>query len=160
MKQFSLLILSLFLVVSCAKQEPTEYEFVNLSEFNLDQNALQDGEPITIIYKGGGPTLEPFNDYFIQYLSYSKITGDTVSLLCNKNLLLDKKLVNRYKIIYLKEDFVTARMLNDTTKNKDISGINRVALPKQDGIERTMKYPAIIGYLGLEVDSGLPIVIN
>ena len=58
------------------------YEYWDLSQFHLDNNALIDGEYVTLLYASGGPDYK-MEDYYVHFIVVSDSTGDTVNILSN-----------------------------------------------------------------------------
>nr|WP_321230784.1 hypothetical protein [uncultured Psychroserpens sp.] len=76
MKKVNILLLSLVTLCSCSS-----YEEQHISEFNIDKNALSNGELVEIIYAPTSPDLNTNLEYYIKALVVSKKTNDTVNVL-------------------------------------------------------------------------------
>lgn len=57
------------------------YEYWDISKFNMDEDALEIGEEIKVLYTSRAPDSNKDKAYFIHYVVVSQQTGDTVNVL-------------------------------------------------------------------------------
>lgn len=71
------LFVSLLLCTACA----SKFDYVPLSEFRIDQNALKNHDTVEVIFASGGPDYNKERKYYYMYIAVSGSTGDTVRVL-------------------------------------------------------------------------------
>jgi len=76
MKKLNCILISFILICSCSS-----YEEKHISKFNIDLNALTDGELVEIIYFPSSPDENTNLEYYVKALVVSKKPNDTVNLL-------------------------------------------------------------------------------
>jgi len=156
MKTTTIYILTLFtlLLTSCGK-----YKYWELSKFNIDSTALQNGEEVKLYYSSRGPEISGELDYYYHLIVISQKTGDTVNVLTaldNELTMADKDKVFNFttpddifsKMIQMDPDDLADIKNVDDINNIEVKEINKVARdPEFDAIADN-KYPTIVGALG------------
>ncbi len=77
----TLLLLIPFMACSSLQAAPTNYEFWNLSKFNIETNALGNLEPIRLLYGSGGPEDSHFQEFYYHFLAVTQNSQDTFNIL-------------------------------------------------------------------------------
>lgn len=153
MKYF-LVALLMLLMTSCKK----EYEFWNLSKFNIDDTALNDGEEIKLLYTSNGPDENLEQKYYIHLVVVSQRSKDTVNILTTSKNFLDGKSGSK-TFNYYKENSlfskITQSVLNgenikhiDDLKNVDHKDITKVARDVKFDYIADNNFPTVIGMIG------------
>jgi hypothetical protein len=143
------LLLLAVLVVSCHHG----YEFRDISEFNLKPGALQDMEPVKLLYSSQAPGNNDNLGYYVQLIAISQKTGDTVNILTTWKTDLYRN--DGDTIYYFGPDIVMTRAIQMSDKeiqnnpgaieSHKLKDIRKVASdPKFDHIARNY-FPTVIG---------------
>lgn len=82
----SLLLFIPFMACLSMQASPGEYQFWNLSQFNIDTNALGELEPIRLLYGSDGPKDSHFQEYYYHYLAVTQNFQDTINILAPASL--------------------------------------------------------------------------
>lgn len=140
------------------------YRFWDISDFHMQQNALEDGAPIQIIYASRGPDYNDNKEYFYHFVVANKLTGDTINILTVANSYVDEssrnktyifasfdgELLRTYEAILQNPNSTAPIQKADTP---DYSHIKKVARdPKYDVIAKN-NHPTVIGSI-MEFISG------
>lgn len=144
-----------FLIIACGKR----YEFWDISKFRMDNTALEDNEPIKIIYTSRGPDFNNDLKYYIHLIAISQKTGDTVNILTTADNGFTMEEKDKVFNFFNQENLVTKLSQLDLEKLKDInhiSDINSTELKEINKVARDPKfdyladnkYPTIIGAIG------------
>ena len=156
MKPIYFYVLLAMLLTSCGG---TKYEFWDLSNFKMKDDALENNEEIKLLYSSRGPGNNEDIDYYIHLIVISQKTGDTVNVLTTANngfKTTDKDKVFNFfdknnaatKIMQLKS--------SDIKSIEDLKGLDEMKLKKIDKVARDPKfdnlanndYPTVIGSIG------------
>lgn len=154
MKTNLLFIISLMLICSCNRQ----YEYRDLSSYNVDTTSLKDGDTIKVIYCSGGPNNSDKSFYYHVIAVNIHMGQDTVNILVPDISSLSQ--TDNYKI-YISAQNSAFALLNSGKELKDIKNVNDV---KAIDIKRVVtntdfadwennSYPTVIGMLGEELAS-------
>ncbi len=147
-------IFSILLLTSCSK-----YKYWDLSKFNMNNKALEDGEEIKLLYSSRGPQSDMTQDYYIHLIVISQKTGDTVNVLTpvhNELSMEDKDTVfnffNENNAVF-KIGQMDSENLKDIKSADDIDKIkskklNKVARDPEFDYLADNTYPTIIGMIG------------
>ncbi|MHB1277656.1 MAG: hypothetical protein ACYC1Q_04595 [Bacteroidia bacterium] len=82
--QFSILVLAFcFIFAACKEERP----FFSVSQFTLQQGALEDGENVKLLYYSGHA--KDADDYFAQVIVLSEKSGDTFNILMPSSLHIE-----------------------------------------------------------------------
>ncbi|MES2617998.1 MAG: hypothetical protein V4613_08965 [Bacteroidota bacterium] len=137
----------------------SKYEYWDISQFNMQPNALEDGEEIKLIYTSQGPDYNRDLKYYIHLIAVSQKTGDTVNILVTgNNGLKDEdgdKIFNYFNadnpVVIMGEmdpDEIPKAGTIDSLKNMPRKIITKVARdPEFDDIAHN-HYPTVIGGIG------------
>lgn len=154
--KITICILALFtlLLTSCGK-----YKYWEVSKFNMDSTALEDGEEVKLYYASRGPDTNGEREYYYHLIVISQKTGDTVNVLTalnNELTMLDKETV----FSFLTQDNIVSKMIqmdpDDLANIKSTDDVNKIEVseiikvardPEFDAIANN-NYPTIIGALG------------
>ncbi|WP_107037905.1 hypothetical protein [Brumimicrobium mesophilum] len=141
----------------------TQYEYWNISKFNMDETALKNEEEVKIIYTSRGPDYNQDLKYYVHLIAISQESGDTVNILSTGVHGLTKK--DEHKVFnYFNENSLVSKLnqmnsdelnnIESFDKIKNIEPkieyqlINKVARdPKFDDIADN-NYPTVIGLIG------------
>lgn len=137
----------------------SNYEYWDISKFNIDNSALEDNEEIKLLYTSRGPDNNQDLEYYIHLIAVSQKTGDTVNILttADNGITMDDK----NKVFnFFNQDNVASKIIQmDMESIKDIKhvedldkmeskNINKVARdPKFDYVSDN-DYSTIIGSIG------------
>lgn len=154
MKPIYLLALLCLLLSSCQNT----YEFWNISKFNMDANALEDEEPIKVLYTSRAPDNNKDLEYYIHLVVVSQKTGDTVNLLTTANNGFTEEDIDKVFNYFGPENIVTKASQIDIEelKNMEPRRIDQMKLQKINKVVRDPKfdyiadndYPTVIGTVG------------
>ena len=160
MRNILLFISALVMFSSCNDKT---YKYWDISEFEITENALKNGEKIKILYASQGPDINEDKEYYYHYVIVSKKTGDTVNVLSTKNITLNKLTENKNRIRFVSlsgESMNFLRQLNekhlkDEQLKKSLENNNQIKSNINLNIEKVARdpefdNPAIIGYLGVK----------
>jgi hypothetical protein len=148
-------IISLVLVCSCNRQ----FEYRDLSSYNVDTTSLADGDTIKVIYCSGGPDDNSDKTYFYHVIGVNIHMGqDTVNILVPDISSLSQ--TDNYKI-YISAQNSAYALLNSGIELKDGMNVNNIkALDIKRVVSNTKfeawennNYPTVIGMLGQELAS-------
>jgi hypothetical protein len=156
MKSISIIIgLGTLMLTSCANK----HDFWNISEFKIDNNALEDNEEIKIIYSSGSFDYNKDLEYYIHLIAVSQKTRDTVNILTLANPLIT--IENKDEVFnFFNQDNALSKLIQiDIESIKDISNINEINNKPTKKIEKVVRdpkfdhiainqYPTIIGSIG------------
>lgn len=149
---FYFLTLGLILLSSCGNN----YSYWDISQFNIDNSALEDGEEIKLLYTSRGPDNNKDLEYYIHVIVMSQKSGDTVNLLT----MVDNgfRADDKYKTYnYLDQNNPVTKAMQirpesledvDAIRNVKPKEIHKVARdPKFDFIADN-SFPTVIGSIG------------
>ena len=157
-KTFRLILLAL-LFFSCE----TQYEYWNISKFNMDETALENEEEVKIIYTSRGPDYNQDLKYYVHLIAISQKSGDTVNILSTGVYGLTKD--DEHKVFnYFNENSLISKLsqmdqgklndikhvdkMNELEPQVEYKLINKVARdPKFDDIADN-DHPTVIGLIG------------
>ena len=155
-KSTYLIVLFLISLSSCG----SKYEYWDISQFNMDKNALSDTEEVKLLYCSRGPDNNPDDVYYYHMVAVSQKTGDTVNILTavdNGITMKDKNRIFSYfnennavsKFIQMDLDKMKEIKHVDDLKNIDSKQIAKVARdPEYDYIAKN-DFPTVIGVIGI-----------
>jgi hypothetical protein len=118
------------------------YDYADLSDFDIDYNALKNGDTVEVIAYSGGPD-EQQKKYYRHYIVVSKSTGDTVRVL--DVVQHDFKMLGNKTKVFLpanSEDPSDKMMFKVLT---DGATPEKVVYDKEYDAEVNAKYPTTIG---------------
>lgn len=158
MKHLSLAlpIVSLFIHSACNSGPRNLDEFmVDVSEFNIDKNALKDMEEVEILGSSGNITTEHEIDFYTLVVVRSIETGDTVNVLMTTFNLID---VQNRQTKFISNNGITGKLL-ETTPDPDANGKVNLKDLKAKTYKKVLydteyidvdvrKFPTITGILG------------
>jgi len=160
MKNKLLLILATtFALSSCG----SKYKFWETSRFNLDQNALAEGQEVKIIYYSGGPDVFETPDdqmgvvtvtdndgkvidkyqeleFYQQYVVFAVDTKDTFNILSEQNIGIcadDKDKV----FTYTQHAGISAQILQNLGENIDPEQLKNLNLTDNEQLEKVARDP-------------------
>lgn len=148
-RNLSLLALLLLLINSCSEDSKQE---VNISEFRIDQNALRNHEPVTIISSPGYIVSkeEDFSHYFC-LIGVSGTTGDTVNILAFPSYATVYESDNeRYFVSSASGEY--EMFLTRFQNKKEIPKPNVVKIRNDVALDFYKRYPSVIGLLATDYD--------
>ncbi|MFO8088077.1 MAG: hypothetical protein R6T91_09800 [Bacteroidales bacterium] len=163
----NLLFILILIIISACNDKTLEYW--DISEFNIAEDALKDGEKLKLLYTSQGDYVNDDKEHYYHYVVVSKETGDSVNILTNKSIQLDKLKKNSNNIIfvslagqaidfvrginseYIKDEQLSENLTNVDSIESEINlNINKVVRdPDFDDIAQN-DHPAIIGFLGIK----------
>jgi hypothetical protein len=149
-----LFIFSLLTLFGCG----SNYEYWDISHFNMDPNALSDKEEIAVLYTSRAPDYQNDLEHFIHFVVVSRRTGDTVNVLSISNNYLkkgDSKKVFHYfgpdnpmsKIDLMRNQGITVQNVNDIATDKLYAIKHVLRDPSFDFIANNT-HPTVIGTIG------------
>lgn len=161
MRQIAFLSLLLAIILmSCG----SNYEYWDISKFQIDNTALEDQEEIILLYSSRGPDGNKDLEYYIHMVAVSQETGDTVNILtvaANGITMSDKDRVFNFfnqenvashvttNIVQMDMENLTDINHIDDLKDVEPKKITKVARdPAFDDIADN-NFPTIIGVIGI-----------
>jgi len=141
-----------FLLSNCT----SNYEYWDISKFNLVPSSLLDEEKIKLLYTSRGPNYNKNKDYYVHFIAVSVEKGDTINILSTTINNIGKNDQNTVFSYFDQNNIVSKLLQIDTDeliileniKNIKPKKINRVARdPKFDYIADNT-YPTVIGNIG------------
>jgi hypothetical protein len=152
--RYLIILLALF-VAGCV----STYSFKPLSSFNIDHNALKDGDTIKVLYSSGGPDDNYDKEYLYHLIVTSVDEQDTFNVLVPDISSLKQE--NNIKTFISSEGEAYKFLLLSDDDRKKVKNIEEL---KGEPIERVIsnrefpgandnKYPTVIGMLGELMDS-------
>ena len=153
MKYFFSLALMISLT-SCKK----EYEFWNISKFNIDETALSEGEEIKLLYSSRGPDENLEKEYYIHLVVVSQKSRDTINILTTTNNFLDENAGSEI-FNYYKENSLFSKITQSVLNSEKIKHIDDLKGVKNTGITKVARdikfdyiaennFPTVIGVIG------------
>jgi len=149
---YYLLTFGVILLSSCGNN----YEYRDISQFSIEDTALEDGEEIKLLYTSRGPDNNKDLDYYIHVIVISQKSGDTVNLLT----MVDNgfRIGDKYKTYnYFDQNNPVTKVMQvrpeslediEAMKNVRPKEIQKVARdPKFDYIADN-DFPTVIGSIG------------
>ncbi len=149
----------MLVLLSCG----SNYKYWDISEFKMDNHALEDNEEIKLIYTSRGPDFNEDKDYYIHVVVVSQRTGDTINVLTTGD--------NGFKegdgdkiFVFLNENNVMTRFMNLNAEERAATkNINELANKEEKRLEKVARdpnfdfiadndFPTIIGSIGFDVD--------
>ena len=153
LKSIYLIGFFLFILISCIDQQ----DFWDISQFNIDNNALEDHEEIKIIYNSSGPDYNQDQEYYFHLIAVSQKTGDTVNILTPSNHGI-KKSDNNKIFVFFKQNHIISKLnqldaenLKNLDKMQDLNedkNIDKVVRDPEFDYIADNNHPAIIGSVG------------
>lgn len=150
---FGLLVIIMF---SCSSN--SKYEYWNLSEFNLSENALADNEKIKLVYSSRAPDNNEDFEYYIHLIVVSQESGDTVNVLTTANNGFKKEDAEKVFNFFNKDNVVTKisqsdmedieNITADKLKNTPLRNITKVARDPDFDYLADNDFPTVIGSIG------------
>jgi len=156
MKSKILIVLFMLILNSCSQ----EYEFWEISKFNLEEDALIDNEEIQLIYSSRGPYKNKKIKFYTHLIVVSIRTGDTVNILTPVlNSFSDIENNGIYNFINKDNSVFKMAQLN-SDEAKEIKHVDEINNFKNDKIKIVARdpnfdyiadnsYPTIIGMIGI-----------
>ncbi|MCI4668311.1 MAG: hypothetical protein MRZ79_09245 [Bacteroidia bacterium] len=152
---------TIFLLNACSK-----YSYWDISEFNMDSNALENNEEIKLIYSSNGPNDNKERTYYYHIIVVSQKSGDTVNVLTTLNHGFNRK--DMTKIFhFFNEDHPASKLLQMDLKDlANLKSIDNSDRPQTKKIMRVARdpnfdhiaqnsFPTIIGTIGnLSIEKG------
>lgn len=130
------------LFLACASCSSHEFDYADLSDFEIDYNSLKNHDTVEVIAYSGGPDYNEKKTYYYHYIVVSKSTGDTVRVLDLSRHSFEK-FGTKTKI------FIAANSVGDADRLMlKFSGEEkpeRVVYNKEFPMEVKAKYPTTIG---------------
>jgi hypothetical protein len=151
--------LALIIIISSCGNDFVERD---ITEYNLQQEALPDGSMVELLYTSGGPDLNKELEYYYQYIVIEKQSGDTFRVLApyvfgvdgSENNLQYTSITSKDKGKMLTSLYLINPDLADKYKNiNDIDSIpkfniNKVICHYKIFVIEVENYPTVIGFLG------------
>ncbi len=154
-KSICITVLMAILLTACNDR----YKYWEISKFKMVPNALEDLEPIKLIYTSRSPDNNPDYTYYIHIIAVSQKTGDTVNILTPEDNGFN--MTHKYKIFnYVNPHNVISDLIHfDTESAKNIDWENIDSLPSKWDYNKITKvardpkfdyvadnnYPTVIG---------------
>ncbi|MFZ6052526.1 hypothetical protein [Halocola ammonii] len=150
-KSFLMLTLSASVLITCN----SGYEYWDISQFEINENALADGEEIMVLYNSQGPDNNEDLGYYYHMIVVSQESGDTVNVLTTANTVFSEDYKGKTLNFYDQNNIATKAMQNfgdfesvEDLENAEEVEIDKVARdPKFDQIADN-DYPTVIGSIG------------
>lgn len=155
------ILISAFLFIGCSN---SKYEYWEMSQFNIQPNALENDEEIKLIYSSRGPDNNKALEYYLHLIVVSQNSGDTVNILTTvDNGFTADDAENTYnyfdenspaaKILQMDfEELVENGNISERIKNHKTKHITKVARdPEFDNIANN-NFPTVIGVIGTSKD--------
>ncbi|MCB0538591.1 MAG: hypothetical protein KDE33_13805 [Bacteroidetes bacterium] len=153
MKTYYYLIISIVALWACAPN----VEYQKTDNFTIDNNALKNGDKITLLYSSATPQNEEKLTYFIHLMAEKQETGDTVNILTVFNRGAGKGSSKNEFIFYTlnsdegKAYFDKLKASYEIKKNiEDIDDIDRVTYDKRFDFLTKNNHPTIVGFIDKE----------
>ena len=161
------LIISLFFIASCSQP----YEYRDVSNFHLTEDALSDNEAIQILHASHGPAYERIPDYYHHLVVRSLESGDTINILTTRDNGFNKSDV--HKTFYFLSAASLAKnlfqmepmQLDNITEHKQIQVFQLKRLQKvihnpEAEMLTSNDYPTVFGMVGfVKMDQENPAAI-
>ncbi len=151
-KIVALLLLGLF--VQCSGQ----YSFKDISEFDISEDLMEDGEYVKVIYNSGAPDNNLDLTYYLHLVVVSQVSNDTFNLLSTGDAIVTETDKMRYyiannssaNIIMQNLDKIQNGVNINDLSNKDI---NQVVVNNTTSQDAENNYPTVIGGLANDIQS-------
>jgi hypothetical protein len=157
MKPFIVITSFILLLLSSCKNK---HEFWNISDFKMDNTALENYEEVKIIYSSGiYPYDEDEEKYYTHLIVISQKTRDTVNILSLANPLVE--IDKRDKVFnFFNQDHELSKIVQLDIENiRDLNNISEIKNIQSKKIDKVMRnrefdnitdnnYPTIIGSIG------------
>lgn len=151
---------SFFFILLSACVEKVDYEYWLLSRFNLQPTALEEGEPVKLLYTSQGPDFNLDKKYYIQLVAVSQKTGDTVNILTTSINNLDASSGDEVFNYYGPESDITLmsqRSVEELKQLKTSEDMRKLPRLKIDRVARDPQfddiadndYPTVIGCIAV-----------
>ena len=130
------------LMISCT----SGYDYWQLSEFNMDPTALQDEDPITILYFSNGPAQKDNDGVFLHVIAVKQHTTDTINILTPSNPGISPEDGGKvYNFLAIDSDIGKISVAQLTHALDQYTKVIRD--PEFDAIAHN-QYPTVIGFIG------------
>ena len=135
MKNFFIILSLIFTLVGCEEK----HDYWSMEQFKLEENALANGESVSVVYYSRGAFSEDYNqDYYMHAVVTSQESGKKVNVLTFGNSELSKITNDDNSMIFYNEP----QQEGETFPTHD-----RVARDKRFDRVADNNYPTVIGVL-------------
>ncbi len=154
MKTKLILILSLISLISCEES----YKYWDISKFDIDTNALSEGEKIKLLYYSNSPDENSEKNYFLHLIAVSLESNDTINILTtSKNFITQNSGNDIYT--FIPENSIVSKVMANVRLEKPVNHIDELKTfneKRPDKVVRNVKfdtiaineYKSIIGHIG------------
>ena len=137
----------LILLSACSSQEqdPNLYE---LKDFNLQADALKEGELVEVIYATVGQIAENSQDHFYPCVVVSVETGDTVNVFMPiQTKITEDDLLRQFNSSSSSSFQIAVENLQSNGQISSLENMNKVAIPREDRYFVNSLRPTTFGLL-------------
>lgn len=147
------IFVSLFLFSSCF----SKYKYWDITKFKMDENVLQDGDGIKLVYSSQAPDNNKNLEYYIHIIAVSQKSGDTINILTTINNGFQSDVKDKV-FTFMSKDSEMGKVLQNISYDNDYN-LSKVDKSKLKPITKVVRdprfdyladnnFPTIIGFIG------------